>query len=57
MKKPNRELTDDEHRLLAYLYECDKHGRRPSLFDTDMTAEQVERAAIGLRELGFIEST
>lgn len=50
-----RRPTEDEERLLAYLYACERTGARPTAHALDMSRARLERACEGLVELGFAE--
>lgn len=53
MSRPH--LTDDQKRVLVYLYQCEKAGTKPRFDHLDMTRERIEAALTHLASIGYIE--
>lgn len=51
----NHELTEDEQRVLVYLYACEEAGKKPNINQIDMPFERIEAAVLGLVAAGMLE--
>lgn len=54
---PRPHLTDDQKRVLVYLYQCEQSGTKPRFDNLDMTEERIEAALTFLASIGYIERT
>lgn len=48
-------MSDEEDRMLKYLYACEKLGVQPNIVAVGMDRAEAERAIVGLKIRGMVE--